>query len=347
MLTRAQALSTWYATLGGWPPTPEQLAGAMQSADAESLAHHLRVFNVPSIQGALPEWIVRDIAPEIGAEQAGLLLVPGFAPPILQGLSEGWTPQRTMSALQATDAYRSMNARQISWAQGNAADRDRATTDEAAKIFNHLRQSYGIDYVNGHGWGMDSEFIRTWATKVASGELAEDQLMFSFTVQAESVAGTPAAAQIVAQRQAIGQIGADVENTAAKMAGAWRDWMGEHRTPPDLSSWASDVVQNVRTMADFETYLRDTSTSFYPNKPQYLSYKDWVQDPKNLIQQMLELPFVKDDDPTLAAFTKGELGTMLDLENKLRADPRHDRTTLSVKANRTAAAGILERMGFA
>lgn len=335
-------------TLNRWPKSLAELKTfAAKFNSLSALESHLHKTSYV-IRGALagaPTWLISFMAPELG-NQVAWLSVPDVAKVLLRGSVEGWEPDKIQANIEASGFWRSNTEAQKAWVTLNQAGKAQAVAQAAVEIFAWMRAEYGPDYVESKGWSLSSPVIKGIATDLASGKKPAGVWKMETTLSAEKIVGTAAWKRRQEEVKSAGEPAMAIENTKGRLEASWREWMGEHITPPELASWAEDIETNKRSIADFETYLRQTSQSLYPGKGEFVAYKQWVSPAKSLVQQMLELGNVGDDDPFVSAFATGQFETLAQLSDAVKRDPRYGATEGFRKQVGQTTTGLLSRMGF-
>lgn len=294
----------------------------------------------------LPTDVIAELAQEVGANWV-YLTVPELMPIILEAAAQAWEGGKLQARVQNTAWWKNTNQQAQMWPQASQAEQEKAIQTWTFRLAEQYRDLYGPDYQGKNNLGSNSTAVRHEAYLISSGQKLSDQLFFQHRARAEKIEGTPAWAALQEERRKAGAPKSTIENTQRELLEGWREWMGDHVKPPsNLKKWATNIYNNKQSMADWETNLEKTSSSMYTNKPIPMSYKQWVTQPKQMLAGLLELGVVRDNDPLLTSYIRGEIPSMADLQDRARRDRRFAQTNHVREEVREMALNLQRRWGF-
>lgn len=350
-MTFAQALDTWYKTIGRYPTT---LAGAEASMNAPSqawLASWLQQHANDTGPGQVgtgpttfPDWAIQQLASQVGAD-AAYLTIPELAPIIVDAVANGKDPAELQAAVENTDYWKQTTATALAWQTMSPADQQATIQKLQVTLADQYQAEYGTQPPL-------SQFLND-ATQIASGKETQDYWNFNTKLAAEGQAGTPAANSILSAQKQVGAETTAVSNLTNTLQTDWQTWLGNSLQPPSsgpnsLADWANKINMNQASQADFDNYLKTYSQGVYPNKPVNLPYQQWVSQPKSVIGSTLEIDptSVSDNDLLLQSYLTGKYQNLGDLKLAAQQDPRFDKTQTAVTAARQVGTQLLSTWGF-
>lgn len=351
-ISAAEVLHAWFKVSGAYPPTEAQLEADMRNFDTvgeleDRLSSDLGVpGRSPTGPSTLPRFAERRMREEVG-QFAAYLSVPELTPILVQSAAENWEPSKLRARVETTDYFQKTTQRQRQWELLSDAEKRQTQQRWRVQVMQTLRSIYGPEHVEQQGWSLDHPKVQRWAEDLARGRQTEELFTFAHRGAAEGIEGTPAHTARVEEMKEAGAEEVAQENLRGDLAETWRTWLGSHVSPPaDLKTWAENINANRRSMQDFEDFVKQTAGSLYPEKPENVSYREFVSPAKTILARTLELGVVPDDEPLLNSYVRGEVPSLAELKERARRDPRFARTSAARKDARQAATSVLDQWEF-
>lgn len=343
-----EVLWAWYHATGTWPPSKEvAMRSVKKGGDLRLLENHLKTHRMRGVSGGVPKWAISYLAGEVGSFSA-YLTIPELAPKIVRAAAEAWTPDKLQAAIEQTSYYKKTTSKQRQYELLTPAEKKQTKQQFSVWVMETLNAIWGPELAKQRGYTLNSEKVQTWAAELSSGRQSEEMFTFKHERAAEGIKGTPAHTALTEEYRRAGAAEVEQENLRGQLEEEWRSWIGEHVTPPNLKAWAENIYMNRRSQDDFEQYVRATANNLYGEggKPEFMSYADWVAPAKQIITDHLEVANVKDDDPLLQAYIKGEASSLTEILNRVRRDSRHENTERARGEAVKLGLGIRERWGL-
>lgn len=292
-----------------------------------------------------PDWIIRAMGPQIGV-YATYLKVDELAGILIQGTAEGWDAAKLQARIQNTAYWKRTTEQQRSWNLLSPAEQAEAIARQKVRVMQTLEKYYGVTKTGELNYTLNDSRVTRWATDLAQGTQSYDIFDYAINQAARGIPGTPAYDALVEQMKQEDRTQVDISNMAFRLRDSWNNWVGTNITPPDLNIWAQNIVANQRSEADFANYIRTVSQSLFPNKPEWVSYDDWVKPARAVLSKMFETSVIPDDDPLLQSYVHGETASLADLALHARRDSRFETTTAATKEARSIGSDLLRQFGF-
>lgn len=349
-LSMSEVMWAWYNATGGWPANEAQLRRNMAAwnrrADLEARlrAHGDRGVTGPG--GGLPSWAIRLLAAEVGASSA-YLSDRELGPIIVMAAAEAWTPDKLQARIEATAYWRNRTSRQRQWNLLSPAEQAQVRAQWEVKVAQSLQDIWGPDLARSKGYVLGNSRVKRWADEIARGVQTVDVFAFAHQQAAEGIKGTPAYTARVEEFRRAGVAEVSIENLRGELEDEWRTWAGEKFRPPNLAIWAENIYMNRRSRQDFEDYAREVSKSLFPNKPEHVTYEDFIAPAREIIGRTLELGRVSPDDPLLLGYIHGEIPSLSEILTRARKDTRYENTEQARTDSVDLGFSLLKRWGVA
>jgi len=273
---------------------------------------------------------------------------PAWDDPQVQRIFAEWladpdlTPEVIMGRIRhETDYWQEINRRQSDWFEASHAEQDRLTQEQAALIQQSMWDLAGVRPP------MTDTQLLEWAEAVASGQMTMGQVNEEIRTIARENDESPLSRAERAEEEEQRQRGIDIENQTGAIRDLAANW-GIEMTDGAMSQWARDIVENVKSAEDFETFLRTQAAVLYPwmDPESTVATIDQARPWLTAKQQILETGELSlFDDDIQRALQEGT--SLADFRRQLKSDPRWKQTRNYTETATAALTPINAELGFA
>lgn len=236
-----------------------------------------------------------------------------FMSVMLMGWAENWSAEELRQRLTRTSWYKSRTDYQRQWELETApGQRDAEKNVWETRMMGALEDLYGPNTSLKEA-GFNKDTFANNVDKLASGKWGAPADGFEVWLQgererAEKIEGTTAWME---KQQALEEQRAFMnrpEDVAEQLRQQATEWLGPRGVPDQqtLSNWASRLVSEKASDADWETYLRTQAKNLYPYLGTEERWQDRASAYKNIAEQELGRTLTWDDD---LLYSIGEKGT--------------------------------------
>ena len=192
----------------------------------------------------------------------------------------GWTAGEFENRLRQTKLYQNTNDYQRNWVTVTSPKQKADTVKQMTEsIIDVLEDQYGFEWAKY----VDGKQVKDWAEKIASGKFGDPGAGLAFWSErqedkAAAIVGTPAYVRQQTEAESVrGYMNRPEDKKEALMSQA-RAYLGPHYVPDNatLLAWATDIVTEKKTDADWMNYLRKTSRALHPYKSEDTPWQDFA-----------------------------------------------------------------------
>ena len=216
----------------------------------------------------------------------------------------GWTPGEFENQLRNTKWYSKTNEYQRDWELVTSPEQKKETIQQfQQRVVNQLEDHFGLDWTQHIEGGMKK--ARQWAETIASGKWGEPGVGFEFWSnrmfdRAADIEGTPAwITNQTEQENQQGFLNRPEEKFEQLRAEAMR-YLGQRDGKPlidgeTLRTWATDLVTQKRTDADWQQFLRHNLKRLHPYFDENVAFTDQATAYKSVAEGLLGTTLSWDD----------------------------------------------------
>ena len=217
----------------------------------------------------------------------------------------GWSAGEFENKLRNTSWYKNTNAYQREWVTTVSPKEKRERTSSTfQEVINALEDNYGRDWVKYVEGGMSK--AREWAETIASGKWGTPDQGLAFWAErqfdkAKLIEGTPAWITEQQEQEATRAYNNRPEDMFETLRSQAMNYLGQTRGKPlidreTLMGWATDLVTETRSDADWQQFLRRQMRQLHPYFDENLSFTEQASPYKSIAESIVGTTLTWDDE---------------------------------------------------